>query len=111
MDEGLEAMSTPDILGSVLAAFPDELRLRPRGTGFELEITARTLNGKLFGSRREDFADIAMAYEGMRNRQRNGPQRCACGLLFGQHAWDQRAASKRGACPERPGRYEPEGVQ
>jgi len=96
----------PDLLDSVIAAFPDELHLRPRGTGWVLEITAPDLSGSIFSSDRGLIEAFAVQYERMRNAQRNGPDRCACGLLYGQHEWDARSASKRGACPERPGRYE-----
>ena len=65
-------MSTPGLLDSVLAAFPDELSLRKRGTGFILEISAPDLSGKLFSSSRGALEAIAAEYARQRSAERDG---------------------------------------
>lgn len=99
----------PDLLDSVLAAFPGELAVRKRGNGLVLEIRSPTLAGSLFATHRADIQEIAVAYERMRHGQMYGPRRCTCGALYGQHLWD--ADGKRNsACPEGGGRYQPQDV-
>lgn len=104
----------PDLLDSVLAAWPGELELRegrfdaPVRYTLVINAPAIDMRGTVMASQRATIAAFALAWERMRQDMRNSPKRCACGLLYGEHAWDQKAASKRGACPDRPGRYEPE---
>jgi hypothetical protein len=100
----------PDLLDSVLAAWPGELEFRegrfdaPVGYTLVINAPAIDMRGTVMARTREAITQFAMAYERMRNDLLHGPKRCICGAGYTDHEW----GPKRGACPDRPGRYEPE---
>jgi hypothetical protein len=86
----------PDLLESVLTAFPGELALRSGTYGFTLVITAPEigLRGFIRTRDRAGITAMAAAYERMRHDMRNAPARCSCGDTATLHDM----ASKKKPC-------------
>jgi hypothetical protein len=94
----MTAAARPDLLGSVLAAFPGELALSEGPAGFTLTITAVDLRGSVSSGSRRVIEAVARAYERMRHDMRTAAARCVCGDLATSHDM----TSKKKSCSAYP---------
>jgi hypothetical protein len=106
----------PDLLDALLSRYPGVLAqgqvigksgiyltISDEKAGVFVTILARTRHGA---------AGMAMAWERYRDGFLYGPRPCTCGRIYAMHLWDERSASKRGACPAPAGdrRYQPQDL-
>jgi hypothetical protein len=106
----------PDLLDSVLARYPGVLFQGEvvGQDGIYLVITDPDLNAKVTikAATRHVAAGLALSWEHFRGGFLYGPRPCTCGRGYAMHLWDERSASKRGACPAPAGdrRYQPQDL-
>lgn len=104
----------PDLLDAIVARYPGMVTCWQTPAGnWALAITDTDLDvtWHVGAQGRMGITGAAQAWERYRDSYLHGPQRCTCGALYGQHAWDA-AGKRRGACPppDEHHRYEPEDL-
>ena len=105
-------MTAPDLLDILVARYPAMVAYQETEAGdWAVEITDPDMGERwhVGATTRQGITGAALAWERHRASVRNGPRRCKCGSLYGEHAWDA-AGKRKGACPRGEGRYEPQAL-
>jgi hypothetical protein len=105
----------PDLLDAIVARYPGMVTYRETSAGnWAVDILDEELGERwhVGASTRRGIAEAAAAWERHRDGFLHGPRPCTCGRIYAMHLWDERSASKRGACPAPAGdrRYQPQDL-